>query len=170
MRQRGNTEQWQKRKYKHLECQEGTGHISSITHCVSSFVAPTTWRGCSYVNPPGCQKKRDDSGTGLLKKKSHRLFLQHTSFSWWVDLESLTEGPMMFLPGLNSSCTVVVTVHDENNNPPVFSQHEVQTFRRTLTHTLAQNLILKKQQAQTSQPTFCSQATDPIVFPLSSAL
>uniref|UniRef100_A0A3Q3K6C2 Cadherin domain-containing protein n=1 Tax=Monopterus albus TaxID=43700 RepID=A0A3Q3K6C2_MONAL len=25
---------------------------------------------------------------------------------------------------LNSSCTVVVTVHDENNNPPVFSQHE----------------------------------------------
>ncbi|MEQ2243185.1 hypothetical protein ILYODFUR_004465, partial [Ilyodon furcidens] len=26
--------------------------------------------------------------------------------------------------GLNSSCTVVVTVQDENNNPPVFSQHE----------------------------------------------
>uniref|UniRef100_A0A3Q4HL78 Cadherin-16-like n=1 Tax=Neolamprologus brichardi TaxID=32507 RepID=A0A3Q4HL78_NEOBR len=25
---------------------------------------------------------------------------------------------------LNSSCTVVVTVQDENNNPPVFSQHE----------------------------------------------
>ncbi|CAL8403298.1 unnamed protein product [Boreogadus saida] len=26
--------------------------------------------------------------------------------------------------GLNSSCTVVVTVQDENNNAPVFSQHE----------------------------------------------
>lgn len=27
--------------------------------------------------------------------------------------------------GLNSSCTVIVKVLDENNNPPVFSQHEV---------------------------------------------
>ncbi|XP_051920034.1 cadherin-16 [Hippocampus zosterae] len=30
--------------------------------------------------------------------------------------------------GLNSSCTVVVTVQDENNNAPVFSQHEYGPF------------------------------------------
>lgn len=44
---------------------------------------------------------------------------------WGTDPESLTEAVMMSLAGLNSSCTVVVTVQDENNNPPVFSQHEV---------------------------------------------
>lgn len=31
--------------------------------------------------------------------------------------------------GLNSSCTVIVSVLDENNNPPVFSQHEVCTLQ-----------------------------------------
>ncbi|KAL2088653.1 hypothetical protein ACEWY4_015552 [Coilia grayii] len=30
--------------------------------------------------------------------------------------------------GLNSSCTVIITVQDENNNPPVFSQHEYGPF------------------------------------------
>uniref|UniRef100_A0A8C7X2K3 Cadherin 16, KSP-cadherin n=1 Tax=Oryzias sinensis TaxID=183150 RepID=A0A8C7X2K3_9TELE len=30
--------------------------------------------------------------------------------------------------GLNSSCTVVVTVQDENNNPPAFAQHEYGPF------------------------------------------
>lgn len=49
----------------------------------------------------------------------------------------------MFLAGLNSSCTVVVTVQDENNNPPVFSQHEVRAFLWALTQTLAQNVIKK---------------------------
>ena len=39
--------------------------------------------------------------------------------------ESLTDAVTMSLAGLNSSCTVVVTVQDENNNPPVFSRHEV---------------------------------------------
>lgn len=39
-------------KYKHLVCQEGTGHISRLSQCVSSFVATTTLGGCSYVNPP----------------------------------------------------------------------------------------------------------------------
>ena len=46
-------------------------------------------------------------------------------FAWWADPESLTEAVMISLAGLNSSCTLVVTVQDENNNPPVFSQHEV---------------------------------------------
>lgn len=127
-------------KYKHLVCQEGTGHISGLSQCVSGFVATTTWGGCSYVNPP---RLSDEvpwlMGQGV--KKKDRLFLQHTLFSWWANLESLTEGTMMCLAGLNSSCTVVVTVQDENNNPPVFSQHEVQTFRRTLGQSLAQNVI-----------------------------
>lgn len=52
------------------------------------------------------------------------------------DPESLTEAVIMSLAGLNSSCTVVVTVQDENNNPPVFSQHEVRghTLKRTRVH------------------------------------
>lgn len=123
-------------KYKHLVCQEGTGHINRPSQCVSSFVATTTLGGCSYVNPPPFpQAVRWSAVTHgpRCEKKKGRLFLQHTLFSWWADLESLTEGTMMCLAGLNSSCTVVVTVQDENNNPPVFSQHEVQTFRRTIT-------------------------------------
>lgn len=50
--------------------------------------------------------------------------------------ESLTEAVMMLLAGLNSSCTVVVTVQDENNNPPVFSQHEVRKHALKQTHTV----------------------------------
>lgn len=36
---------------------------------------------------------------------------------------------MISFAGLNSSCTVVVTVQDENNNPPVFTPHEVPLHR-----------------------------------------
>lgn len=66
-------------------------------------------------------------------KMGYFLFSQHTSFVWLADPESLTEAVMMSLAGLNSSCTVVVTVQDENNNPPVFSQHEVREhmFKQT---------------------------------------
>lgn len=66
-RERGRAQSRDKReKYKHLVCQEGTGHISAVSQCVSSFVATTEWRGCSYVNPfglsdelhgPGCKKE-----------------------------------------------------------------------------------------------------------------
>lgn len=58
-------------------------------------------------------------------------FLPHDLFVRRSDPESPTEALMLSLAGLNSSCTVVVTVQDENNNPPVFSQHEV---RETKTH------------------------------------
>lgn len=62
-------------------------------------------------------------------------FLQHTLFVPRADPESVTEAVMMSLAGLNSSCTVVVTVQDENNNPPVFSQHEVRRHMLRFTHT-----------------------------------
>lgn len=90
-------------------------------------------------------------------------FLQHTLFVCWADPESLTEAVMMSLAGLNSSCTVVVTVHDENNNPPVFSQHEVRKhmFKQTHTHTHTCDVTVctghdkqyhrKKKTGQTSQ-------------------
>lgn len=40
---------------------------------------------------------------------------------WWSEHESC----LTLSAGLNSSCTVIVKVLDENNNPPIFSQHEV---------------------------------------------
>lgn len=60
-------------KYKHLVCQEGTGHINRPSQCVSSFVATTTLGGCSYVNPPplspGCQMKCNDSWAKVWKEE-----------------------------------------------------------------------------------------------------
>lgn len=172
VRQRRNTEQWQKRKYKHLECQEGTGHISGITHCVSRFVAPTTWRGCSYVNPQAVKISAMTQGPGCEKEEAPLVPSGYVIFlmaGWpWVtnrrnnDVlgrpEQLLHGgrdgarweqqPTSLLPTWGTNV--------QDSHPPTCSEFNLKQK--------------KKQQTQTSQPRACSQATDPIVLPLISAL